>query len=155
MPVKSFRGLIANDSVNTIPLHTNTGKQGYRIIDLEIFYNTPGVGDVDHIVQVFTIPQTAASAEVDFSNQTLIGAAFLRQDSDAANITGRMGDIAVFDNIVFNQDIYITLKNAAGGGGTPSTASCNFVLKLETVKLDANENIVATLKDIRNIVGNV
>lgn len=151
MPIKTFRGLIDHDSVHTIPLHTNTGKQGYRIVDLEIFYNTPGVGDVDHIVQVFTIPQTAASTEVDFSNQTLIGAAFLRQDSDAANITGRMGDIAVFDNIVFNQDIYITLKNAHATGGTPSDKPCNFMLKLEEVTLNSNENVVATLKDIRNI----
>ena len=96
--------------------------------------------------------QSAASTTVDFSDQTLLAAAFLRQDADAANITGRMGGDIIFDNVVFNQDIFITLKNATPpAGGTASTQACNYMLKLEQVKLDLNENTVATLKDIRNI----
>ena len=152
MPIKSFRGLIAHDSVETVHLHTQNGSTGYRIVDLDIMYHTPGVGDLDAVVQVFSIPQTAASATVDFSNQTLLGAAFIRQDADNSNITGRMAGHILFDNVVFNQDIFITLKNATPpAGGTASTAPCNFLIKLEQVKLDLNENTVATLKDIRNI----
>jgi len=151
MPIKTFRGLIAHDTVETVPLSTNNGSTGYRIVDMDIMYQTPGTGDVDHVLQIFSVSQTTASAEVDFSDQTLLGVAFLRQDSDAANITGRMGSHVVFDNIVFNQDIYVTLKNAAGGGGSPSTLPCNYVIKLEQIKLNLNENTVATLKDIRNI----
>ena len=151
MPIKSFRGLIAHDSIETIHLHTPNGATGYRIVDLEIMFNTPGVGDVDHILQVFSVPQTAASTVVDFSDATLLGAAFLRQDAEAANITGRMGEHVIFDNVVFNQDIFVTLKNAHATGGSPSTLGCNFLIKLEQIKLDLTQNTVATLKDIRNI----
>jgi hypothetical protein len=48
--------------------------------------------------------------------------------------------------MTFNQDIFITL-------GSQSGASCNYYIELEQVKLDLNENTVATLKDIRNITG--
>ena len=149
MPIKSFRGLIADDGIDTVVLHTQNGSTGYRIVDLELMYYKPGDGDVDHVLQVFSVPQTAASAVVDFSDQTLLGAAFLRQDSDAVNITGRMGGHVIFDNITFNQDIYITLKNVTDGTGT--TDPCNYLIKLEQVKIDLTQNTVATLKDIRNI----
>ena len=147
MPIKSFRGQLTNNEIRKIFLHTTTGSTGYRIKKMQIFTAKPGIGDVDHIVQLFTVEPTTASADVDFENQTLLGAAFLREDADAANITARMSDIAVFDNITFNQDIYVTLKNARD-----NAKDCNFYIELEQVKLDLNENTVATLKDIRNIV---
>ena len=147
MPIKSFRGQLTNNEIRKIFLHTTTGSTGYRIKKMQIFTAKPGIGDVDHVVQLFTVEPTTASADVDFENQTLLGAAFLREDADAANITARMSDIAVFDNITFNQDIYVTLKNARD-----NAKDCNFYIELEQVKLDLNENTVATLKDIRNIV---
>ena len=54
--------------------------------------------------------------------------------------------VVVFDNIVFNQDIFITLKGSAG----VSTPFMNYHIELEQVKLDLNEQSVATLKNIRN-----
>ena len=51
----------------------------------------------------------------------------------------------VFDNITFNQDIYVTAVELAGGRPT------NYHIELEQVKLDLNEQTVATLKDIRNV----
>ena len=51
----------------------------------------------------------------------------------------------VFDNEIFNQDIYITHTDAH------ATGECNYYIELEQIKLDLNENTVATLKDIRNI----
>ena len=44
--------------------------------------------------------------------------------------------------MTFNQDIYITCK---------SSGNMNYYMELEQIKLDLNENTVATLKDIRNI----
>ena len=51
--------------------------------------------------------------------------------------------ITIFDNTIVNQDIYITHSDIVG------TTPCNYYLELEQVKLDLNENTVATLKDIR------
>ena len=48
----------------------------------------------------------------------------------------------------FNQDIFVTCDT-----GSTSGESCNYYIELEQIKLDLNENTVATLKDIRNIVG--
>jgi len=146
MTIKTFNGLMEPDAIDTIVLHTNDGSTGYRIVSLDIMSKTPGVGDVDHVVQIFSVKQTAASATVDFSNQELLGVAFLRQDADASNITARYAQHIIFDNIIFNQDIYVTLKNARG-----NAVPCNYLIKLEQVKLDLNENTVATLKDIRNL----
>jgi hypothetical protein len=143
--IVSYRGLLADGAQERIPLQTIRGETGYRIVELEIMPNTPGVGDVDHILQVFTIQQSAASATVDFSAQELIGAALFRQDANYVDITGRMGSAVIFDNIIFNQDIFITLKNARG-----NAVPCNYLVKLEQMRLAHDEATVATLKDIRN-----
>ena len=47
--------------------------------------------------------------------------------------------------MIFNQDIYVTHKDVAVG------QTVNYYIELEQIKLDLNENTVATLKDIRNI----
>ena len=44
--------------------------------------------------------------------------------------------------MIFNQDIYVT--NYGSG-------AMNYYIELEQIKLDLNENTVATLKDIRNL----
>jgi len=140
--------MIEDGGMDVVPLQTNNGKIGYKIVELQIMPKTPGVGDVDHILQVFSIAQAAASATVDFSSQQLVGAAFFRQDANYSDITGRMGSAVIFDNVTFNQDIHITLKNARG-----NAVPCNYLLKLEQMELDLSEQTVATLKDIRNIAG--
>ena len=53
----------------------------------------------------------------------------------------------IFDDDVFNQDIYITHVETVG------TEPCSYYIKLEQVKLSLDENTVATLKDIRNVTG--
>ena len=53
----------------------------------------------------------------------------------------------IFDNMTFNQDIYVTYKDDETAG-----KFINYYIELEQVKLDLNENTVATLKDIRNIL---
>ena len=46
MPIKTFRGLMAADTQDTIVLHTNTGSTGYRIVKFQIMGNTPGTAEV-------------------------------------------------------------------------------------------------------------
>ena len=142
MPMKSFGGKIADEGIDTVVLHTNNGSVGYRIVKLEIMHAEPGQQDAEHTVKVFTVPQTTATNAIDFSDQTLIGAAYLTDDKATL---GAASTVVIFDNKVFNQDIYITHEDT--GGSQP----CNYHIELEQIILDLNENTVATLKDIRNL----
>jgi len=50
----------------------------------------------------------------------------------------------IFDQEIFNQDIYIGTKDTQGN-------AMNYYIELEQVKLDLSQSTVATLKDIRNL----
>ena len=128
-----------------IHLHTNDGRIGYIIKDFKIISETPGVGNVELVVKIYSINQTAIDAAVDFSDQTLLGCYYF-QDNESASYTS--SDVILFDNIVTNQDMYITAQDAGGGA-----KAVNYMIKLEQIKLNLDENTVATLKDIRNITG--
>ena len=145
MPIKSFRGRIAKGEQQTISLHTNTGSIGYKIKKFQVMGITENE-TYEATVQIFSIPQTTISATVDFSNNTLLGAA-LYLDSGSSSVSG--SQTVIFDNLAFNQDIYITYEAIA------AASDMNYYIELEQVKLDLNENTVATLKDIRNIESNV
>ena len=144
MPIKSFRGLIADGSIDTIPLSTNDGSTGYKITKMELITNKPGDNiDSEHIVKVYSIPQTSVDGVIDFSDNTLLAAGITTNAINAYLYT--IDTSIVFDNVIFNQDIYVThtdLKN---------NEAANYYIELEQIKLDLNENTVATLKDIRNI----
>ena len=143
MPIKSFRGLIANEAIETISLHTNNGSIGYKIKKLQLYPNKPGDEHYLSAVKVYSVAQIGTPDEVtDFSDPTLLAAAFFQDNSDKAY----PADLdVVFDNMTFNQDIYITHKSKSG------TPSINYYIELEQIKLSIDENTVATLKDIRNI----
>ncbi len=141
MTIKSFRGLIANGTIDTVSLHTNDGSMGYRIVKLQIISEDVVDDNTEHVVKVYSTPQTTGTTKMDFSDQTLLGVAV----TTSLNNMYAGQEIIIFDNMTFNQDIYITHVDGNG------TKSCNYYLELEQVKLDLNENTVATLKDIRNI----
>lgn len=147
MPIKSFRGEIADGGIDTIHLHTNTGTTGYRIKKLQLFPHKFGTEDQKSTVTIFSIPQAAGSAtnEVDFSDNTLLGAACLSTDNSENN---PLNNNVVFDNVTFNQDIYVCHENVHS-----DAKPVNYYIELEQIKLDLGENTTATLKDIRNIKG--
>jgi hypothetical protein len=144
MPVKTFRGLMADGAIDIINLHTNTGSTGYQIKRLEVITESPADTAPEAILKIYSVKQTAVTAKIDFSDQTLIAAAFYNQDATAANIVSR---VIVFDNTITNQDIYLTYID----DNTGSATSLNYYMELEQVSLDLNENTVATLKNIRNV----
>jgi len=143
MPVKSFKGLIADDDQDTVVLHTNTGSTGYRIVKFQLMPNDPGGANTEHIVKIYSISQTANTTQIDFSDNTLLAAGHVSNELQTAYYP--VSSEIVFDNMTFNQDIYITHKSEG------TVKPCNYYIELEMVKLDLNENTVATLKDIRNI----
>lgn len=145
MPIKSFRGLIADNGIDTISLHTSDGSTGYKIVKFQLIGHEPGNnsrGSYEHVVKIYKIPQTTATAIVDFSDNTLLAAGLC-----FANTSPQFNDETsiVFDNEIFNQDIYVTHVDE------DATTPVNYYIELEQIKLDLSENTVATLKDIRNI----
>ena len=143
MPIKSFRGKLADLTQDTIVLHTNTGSTGYRIKKFQIIAALPGNQTQESVVKIYKIEQTGTpTAEIDFSDNTLLGVAYYRDNNN--DIYPSSSEI-IFDNEIFNQDIYVTHKDDAVG------QEINYYIELEQIKLDLNENTVATLKDIRNI----
>jgi len=141
MPIKSFRGQVDDGDIITVPLSTKTGSKGYRIVKFQCML--AGFENAEMVIKVYTIPQTTTSHTVDFNDPTLLAAALI-SGSDSAEANPEDQTI-IFDNMVFNQDIYIT-------GDKNSTATLvNWHIELEEVKLDLNDNTLATLKDIRNI----
>ena len=141
MPIKSFRGLMTDNTQDTISLHTNNGSTGYRVAKFQLMDNSPGASSSESIIKIYSVPQTASTTLVDFSDQTLLAVGY-----NALNASGwYYADSVIFDNMTFNQDIYLTYKTDAGSG------PCNYYIELEQVKLDLNENTVATLKDMRNL----
>lgn len=142
MPIKTFRGLMPNNTQDTIVLHTNDGSTGYRIVKFEVMQNNPGAVTAEGVVKIYKTPQTSFDAVIDFSDQRLLAASIYEDTLSSSYITGKT---TIFDNEIFNQDIYVTYTSTDG------TEPFNYYIELEQVKLDLNENTVATLKDIRNL----
>ena len=141
MPIKSFRGMIADGIQDTIVLHTNDGSKGYKITKLEVMpADTAKLQQ--SVLKVYKIPQTTVDDNIDFSDNTLIAAAYLTKNDDTKYPIVLS---SFFDNEIFNQDIYITHKDASTG------EPINYYIEMEQIKLALDENTVATLKDIKNI----
>ena len=143
MPIKSFRGKIVDNGIDTIPLSTNNGSTGYKIIKFQLMAIDPMSNNQESVVKIYSIPQATATADIDFADNTLLAAGYLENDSSGATPTFNEAAI-VFDNMTFNQDIYVTHFEQGSD-------AVNYYIELEQVKLSLDENTVATLKDIRNI----
>ena len=141
MPIKSFRGKLADDTQQTIALSTNNGATGYKIVKFEVM-SPDANSNVEAVLKIYKIKQTTNTSDVDFSDNTLLAAALINDTTDRNYMPI---PIVTFDNEIFNQDIYITNK------GQDNPSSVNYYIELEQVKLDLTENTVATLKDIRNV----
>ena len=143
---------MANGTQDTVSLHTNDGSIGYRIKKFEIMPHVPGDNnDQELICMIWKVEQPTSAlsdnttTRPNFSDNKLLACAFAVNDT-AAHLN--YNEVTIFDNEIFNQDIYITVRDIGG-----ATQDCNYYLELEQIKLDLNQNTVATLKDIRNITG--
>jgi len=142
---KSFRGLLEDGGQQKIRLSTNNGLRGYRIVKMALICQQPGAGNQESLVKVKTIETTStiptSNATVNFDSPTLLAVGTY---STSINPKTDPEDLhIIFDNKIFNQDIYITHTD------NESSYPINYYLELEQVKLDLNEATVATLKDMR------
>jgi len=139
--IVSFRGLLANGAQERISLQTNNGLTGYRIIKISLIGEDLTGRTQESVFKINSIIQSSVTGTVDFSDQTLLGVGYYQQNT--AN-TYFGGTTIVFDNIKFNQDIYLTHTEGA------STYPVNYYIELEQMDLNLDEATVATLKNIRN-----
>jgi hypothetical protein len=96
---------------------------------------------VECVAKLYSVAPAAVDNTVNFSDQTLLGVALYANQGNQSVVSS---EVIIFDNMTFNQDIYVT---AFSWEGTPNV---NYYIELEQVKLDLSESTVATLKDIRN-----
>tara|TARA_Y100000401_G_C8162579_1_gene144995 strand:- start:69 stop:512 length:444 start_codon:yes stop_codon:yes gene_type:complete len=143
--IKSFRGKMSDNTIDTVSLHTNDGSTGYRIKSFTAISSAPGTQDMEAIFKIYKTPQTSADGEVDFSDNTLLGVCYFKDY--ATNDNQPSIQTIIFDQETFNQDIFVTYTDVR------SNKSASYYFELEQIKLDLSENTVATLKDIRNITG--
>ena len=143
--IVSFRGLIEDGGQETISLQTIQGMVGYKIVKFQVISPTPVTGGAqESVVQIWKVKQSAPSTtavSIDFSNNRLLAVGVW---SGSDNPIYAKSQQVIFDNEKFNQDIYITHTNTDG------SSAINYYIELEQMKLDLNEQTVATLKDIRN-----
>jgi len=139
--ILSYRGLLGDGGQDTILLSTKKGEVGYRIIKFELIPNQPFNKTQESVMKIYKEEQTTINGVVDFSDNRLLGVGTFKMH-DTTNYMAF--EHIVFDQEIFNQDIYITNYDAATG------ESCNYYLELEAIKLDESQAMVATLKDIRN-----
>lgn len=140
MPIKSFRGLMSDGAQERLRLKHINGRTGYRILKFEILPETPGDANAEHCVKIYSIEQTAIDDNISFSDPTLLGAAiYAASSSTSYQFTPAS---VIFDNVKFNQDIYVTQKDTQGG-------ACNYFIELEQISLSSDEATVSTLKNMR------
>ncbi len=142
----SFRGQIEDGGQETVALQTNNGLIGYRITKFDLLPNLTGAINAELVCKIYSVPQAAINGDVNFSENTLLAVGYFKihQDASTGSNEGSQNYAVIFDNVTFNQDIYITAKDVANANVT------NYHLELEQVKLSLDEQTVATLKDIRN-----
>jgi len=129
--------LLADGSQETIPLQTNNGLTGYKITKFQIISASPGA-NIDAVVKIWKSLPGTATGTVDFSDNRLLGVAWTYNDTYETDRT------VIFDNEIFNQDIYVQHYD------DKATTACNYYMELEQMDLTLDEATVATLKDIRN-----
>jgi len=140
----SYKGILAVGEQDRISLKTLNGKTGYKITKLSTISRSPGDGDIEHIVQVFSTDQTGAiTAIVNFTNSDLLAVAYNKEQQ---NSTSPASQVIIFDNTKFNQNIFVTLTDSAGG-----TVPGNYYIELEAMSLNDVEATYMTLQNIRQI----
>jgi len=142
MVVKTFRGQLADGSTDRIRLQTIKGKVGYRIVKFQLLGES-GNTAMEGTVQIFKVNHATMPEEINFSDNTLLAAAIIQQSTSTQ---GSAYDAVIFDNEIFNQDIFVFHDEKSAGSGNP----VNYYLELEVIPLDDAGAEYTTLKDLRS-----
>ena len=140
--IKTFRGLLANGAEDTIALHTIDGSTGYRITKFQIMGHDFLYNNQESCVKVTKIPFSTIDAKIDLSNNTLLAVGVWTSHSTAGTYPEDQN--IIFDQEVFNQDIYVSHFET-------DSQKCNYYIELKQVMLNENETTMATLQSLRQV----
>jgi len=136
--VHSFRGLLVNGGQDEINIEGSVGAIAWRITKLNLMPRDPGFANQEALVQVWrekqsTVPTTAGSATVNFSDGKLLAAGWMPEGNVAPVTTVGRGAInIIFDNALFVRNIWVTNTDNEGNAN-----SCNYYIELEEVTISA------------------
>ena len=140
----SYKGRIAMGLQDRINLRTLKGKVGYRITKFETISAAPGTTNQEFIAKIFKTDQTGSIGNaVDFTDSDLLA---VNYNVDKHNTDVAPNQTIIFDNEVFNQNIFISITDPSG-----ETTECNYYIELEVMSLNDVETTMLTLKSIRSI----
>jgi len=140
MVVKTFRGLMADGGQDRIRLSTIKGKMGYRIVKFQVMGQDSSTS-YEAVCKIFKETQTSVTTTINFTDTTLLAAAIYQQN--ATGQTYPVDQVTIFDNEIFNQDIFITYTTSYASG------TLNYYIELEVIPLDDKGAEYTTVKDLR------
>ena len=138
--IKTFRGLLLDGAEDKIRLSTKKGKIGYKIIKFQVIPNEPGAVSYESVVTVNKVT-FAPLLTIDLSDANILAVAYW--SGSAVPSQPQESSVIVFEQEIFNQDIYI------GHNGTDAGMTMNYYIELEPITLTDNAAAVSTLRDIR------
>ncbi len=133
MTIKSFRGILTDGGQDKIRVAGGKLEDGYRIVKLQTTMEQWGGETVESIMKIYKTSQKVIDALVDFTNADLLGSNVCSYNT-SANVSGDQS-VIIFDNEIFNQDIYVTNCTNSGGTGV----KVNYYIELEQVKMSGPE----------------
>ena len=139
----SYKGQIPTGEQEKINLKTLNGKRGYKINKFKIISSAPGATANDELVMKIRLTEDSSiGPTINFTDSDLLAAAYYQDDT--GGVSG--SETIIFDNKVFNQDIFVTCADAAGG-----TKPGNYYIELEVMNLSDIEATMLTLQNLRTI----
>jgi len=137
--IKAFKGMLEDGEQDQIHLSGGKSGTGYRIVKFELCGNKPGVVSQESVVKIYKVKPTAVDALIDFSDNGLIATGFwFNKSSVDFPVTMK----TIFDNEIFNQDIYITHSEV------DSTEPVNYYIELEEVKMTGPQEAVVNFSAV-------
>jgi len=137
--IKTFRGLLLDGEVQRIRLSTKKGKVGYRITNFQVIQEQPGQQDTESTVTINKVKFTPLNT-IDLADGNILGVAYF--SATGASAYPQNSFTIIFEQEVFNQDIFIGTKDLSG-------KAMNYYLEIETMSLTDNAAVVSTLRDVR------
>jgi len=139
--IKTYRGLLADAAVDRIRLSTIKGKVGYKIIKFQVIQESPGAVNAEATVTISKKSFTPV-ATIDFTDSDILAIASYGGSASAQAYPSHV--VIIFDNEIFNQDIFIGSQDIFG-----NNEKMNYYLELEVIPLDDAGAEYTTLKDMR------